>query len=148
MQNISTVIDSSIGWAVKPSSDDRWPSWKIQVITPRVAPRLSRLRSSARNGCTTLPVNRKSSRKVLRTTRATASGSLSAMDSLASTSTASFPPTRGAVPGGGVTARTRSTSFSAASDFGVRLLTTLIRCASGRPRAESAGPGTAGRPAL
>ena len=65
MQNSSTGIEVLVGVGVKPSSPDRWPSWKIHTIAPSVAPRVSALPSNARIGCTTLPVNRNSSTSVV-----------------------------------------------------------------------------------
>ncbi|WP_179155562.1 hypothetical protein [Microbispora sp. GKU 823] len=45
---------------VKPSSPDRWPSWKTNTSPPNITDRLSRLSADAFNGATTLPVMTKS----------------------------------------------------------------------------------------
>ena len=65
MQNIRIgVVVSSMPVGVKPSSPDRWPSWKIQTIAPNVAVRLSMLSTSALTGTSTLPNMRNSSTNV------------------------------------------------------------------------------------
>ena len=65
MQNSSTSMLVSRGSGVKRRRLDRCPSWKIHTVSPSVAARVRRLRSSERSGCTTEPVNRNSTMNVV-----------------------------------------------------------------------------------
>src|SRR5215467_10068997 len=139
MQNSSTVMDVSIGLGVKPSRPDRWPSWKIQATTPSVADSDSALSTSARIGCTMLPVNRNSSTNVVIAISAMAAGRCEPMDALLSTSCASAPPTSVVIPTGVAVARTACTSVSAAADLSGTVVTTCGRSPCGLVRLLAAG---------
>ncbi len=94
MQNIRTgSVVSMSPVEVKESSPDRLPSWKTHTTAPNIAVRLSALSNTAWTGISTLPVSRKTSSSVARTTRARAAGSFCAIAFWASTSTAACPVT-------------------------------------------------------
>ncbi len=65
--NTMTGIQASIAPnAVKPSSEARCPSWKIQTSAPKVAPSERVFMTRALRGMSTDPVIRNSSAKVAR----------------------------------------------------------------------------------
>ena len=93
MQNSSTSMLVSSGSAVKCSSPDRCPSWKIHTISPAVAARVTPLSTRERIGCTTDPVNRNSTMNVVSTMSSPASGSRLPIACVVSISSAVWPPT-------------------------------------------------------
>ena len=117
MQNIRIgVVMSMSPVGVKSSSSARWPSWKIQTMAPKVALRLSRLRTMAFTGTRTLPNMRNRTTKVTRAMMPAASGSRSRMAALESTSSADGPAT--STGKGASRARTSWTRASPSADSG------------------------------
>src|SRR6476620_9885782 len=103
MQNSRTGIDVLIGPGVKPNTEDRCPCWKTQTMTPNTAPIVSALRTSALTGSSTLPVNRNSKTRVVRTIQRMACGSLEPIADFDLMSSAGDPPRYTLlVPGGGM----------------------------------------------
>ncbi len=82
-----------VGVGVKPRTEARWPSWKIQTMAPSVAPSVSALPSSARMGWMTLPVKRNSKMNVVITISPPATSRRALIACFASTSVAVAPPT-------------------------------------------------------
>ena len=80
------VVASRLPVAVKSSRPDRWPSWKTHTMAPKVAVRLSRLRTIALTGMTTLPNIMNSRTAVITAMRPSANGRRSNSDCLVSTS--------------------------------------------------------------
>jgi len=80
--------------AVKPSSEDRWGSWKIQTRAPNVAPSEITFMISALTGIRTEPVIRNSSAKVAVAISASAHGSRCAISALKSARKAACPVTQ------------------------------------------------------
>ena len=78
----------------KPSSDSRWPSWKIQTTTPSEAPSEITFISRALIGISTDPVSRNSSTNVARMTTAIAQGASAASAAVKSISPAVGPVTQ------------------------------------------------------
>ena len=143
MHSNSTVMDASIGRAVAPNSEIRCPSWNIHVTMPTAAVSDSPFTTSARSGCSTLPVNRNSSTNVVSTMIPRASGSGRPMELSASASVASAPPTRIPGPESMWTARRPSITCRAPSVPPSTSVSTISRCqppAVSGPAAGSAGP--------
>ena len=128
MQNSSTGIEVLVGVGVKPSRLEKWPSWKIHTIAPRVAPRVSALPSSARTGCTMLPVNRNSRMNVVTTMMQPASSRRELIACLASMRAAVSPPTSTCVPAGAGTSRICLTIVAAAPEVLSRPVVIVSRC--------------------
>ncbi len=103
---------------MKSSSPDRCPSWKIQTIAPNEAVSDSTFISSALTGSTTEPNARNSSSTVAPATISAMYGSSRPRLPSRSDSTAVSPPTSTLPPGGGGSARTRSTIARASADMG------------------------------
>ena len=112
-----------IGWVasiapvlVKPSSDDRWPSWKIHTRAPKDAESDSTFITTALSGSTTEPNARNSSTRVTPTTNSPIHGSVEPRLASRSRRSAARPPTSTSAPAGAGTARTSPTSSRAGAD--------------------------------
>ena len=84
---------SMVPVGVNRSSPDRWPSWKIQTITPNVADRDSTFITIALSGSTTEPNARNSSTNVARHMTSAIHGRVWPRLDSSSTSCAVTPPT-------------------------------------------------------
>ena len=87
------MVSTSWPVGVKPSRPDKWPSWKIHTMAPKVALKLSRLSTSAFTGTSRLPNMRNSNTNVDTAIRPSAIGMRSNIAAFASTRSAEVPPT-------------------------------------------------------
>src|SRR2546423_1081298 len=135
------VVVSMMPVAVKSRAPDRWPSWKIHTMAPKVADRLSRLRITAFTGTSRLPDIRNRTVKVTTTMARAASGSSPNSESLESTSWAEGPPT--VTWKGAGEARTAWTRASPSADTGSTEGTTESHVESAAWKRTLDGPGGA-----
>ena len=106
------------GW--KARRPDRWPSWKIQTIAPKLAVMDRRVMITALSGRTTDPNSRNRIAPLAMRVRATAYGARSDCETRKSWPIAALPPTRVAVPGLAGIARIAGTRSVAAGWDGGR----------------------------
>ena len=100
---------------VKPSSDDRWPSWKIQTTAPKDAVSDSTFITTALTGSTTEPKARNSRTRVTPTTNRPIHGRVAPRLASRSRRSAARPPTRTSAPAGSGTSRTSPTRARASA---------------------------------
>src|SRR3954470_1608722 len=116
MQNNSTgTLATRVPVGVVPNAP-RWPSWKIHTNAPNAAVSDNTLSTRAFSGRITLPVRRNNSTNVIAAITASTTGSRSVMPVELSSLIGATPVSRTGLPAGVLTARSRPSCDSEASE--------------------------------